>query len=75
MNSSPFITPWRTGTLYGLMAISTIAFTGQLLRLQVIEHEELTALAIENRQARINAPAQRGVIYDRNGIILAHNIP
>ncbi len=75
MNSSPFITPWRTGTLYGLMAISIIAFTGQLLRLQVIEHEELTALAIENRQARINAPAQRGVIYDRNGIILAHNIP
>ena len=75
MNSSPFITPWRTGTLYGLMAISIIAFTGQLLRLQVIEHEELTALAIENRQARINAPAQRGVIYDRNGTILAHNIP
>ncbi len=75
MNSSPFITPWRTGTLYGLMAISIITFTGQLLRLQVIEHEELTALAIENRQARINAPAQRGVIYDRNGTILAHNIP
>ncbi|MDP6770787.1 MAG: hypothetical protein QF704_08845, partial [Anaerolineales bacterium] len=75
MNSSPFITPWRTGTLYGLMAISIIAFTGQLLRLQVIEYEEFTALAVENRQARINAPAQRGVIYDRNGVILGHNIP
>ena len=75
MNSSPFVTPWRTGILYGLMAISIIAFSGQLLRLQVIEHEELSALAVENRQARINAPAQRGVIYDRNGIILAHNIP
>tara|TARA_B100000959_G_scaffold286374_1_gene364742 strand:- start:2412 stop:4400 length:1989 start_codon:yes stop_codon:yes gene_type:complete len=75
MNSSPFITPWRIGTLYGLMAISIIAFTGQLLRLQVIEHEEFTALAVENRQARINAPAQRGVIYDRNGVILGHNIP
>ncbi len=57
------------------MAISIIAFTGQLLRLQVIEHEEFTALAVENRQARINAPAQRGVIYDRNGVILGHNIP
>ena len=75
MNSSPLIRPWRIGTLYGLMAISIIAFTGQLLRLQVIEHEELTALAVENRQAQINAPAQRGVIYDRNGVILAHNIP
>ena len=75
MNSSPFITPWRIGTLYGLMAISIIAFTGQLLRLQVIKHEEFTALAVENRQARINAPAQRGVIYDRNGVILGHNIP
>jgi len=75
MNSSPLIRPWRIGTLYGLMAISIIAFTGQLLRLQVIEHEELTALAVENRQAQINAPAQRGVIYDRNGAILAHNIP
>ena len=75
MNSSPFVTPWRTGILYGLMAISIIAFSGQLLRLQVLEYEELSALAVENRQARINAPAQRGVIYDRNGIILAHNIP
>ena len=75
MNPSPFVTPWRVGTLYSLMAISIIAFTGQLLRLQVIQHEEFSALAIENRQARINAPAQRGVIYDRNGIILAHNIP
>ena len=75
MNPSPFVTPLRVGTLYSLMAISIIAFTGQLLRLQVIQHEEFSALAIENRQARINAPAQRGVIYDRNGIILAHNIP
>ena len=75
MNSSPFVTPWRTGILYGMMAVSIIAFSGQLLRLQVLEYEELSALAVENRQARINAPAQRGVIYDRNGIILAHNIP
>ena len=75
MNSSSFVTSWRTGTLYSLMIISIIAFIGQLIRLQVIEHEELTALASENRQARISAPAPRGVIYDRNGVILAHNVP
>ncbi len=75
MNSLPFVSPWRTGTLYALMAISIITVIGQLIRLQVVEHEELTALAVENRQARINSPAPRGVIYDRNGVILAHNIP
>ena len=53
MNSSPFITPWRIGTLYGLMAISIIAFTGQLLRLQVIEHEEfLKTIKLEEKIGR-----------------------
>ena len=75
MTKQRLIPLWRTGTIYSLMAIAIIAFSGQLIRLQVIEYEDLTALAIENRQAQISSPAPRGVIYDRNGIILAHNIP
>ena len=75
MTNQRLIPFWSTGTIYSLMAIAIIAFSGQLIRLQVIEYEDLTALAIENRQAQISSPAPRGVIYDRNGIILAHNIP
>ena len=75
MTKQRLIPLWRTGTIYSLMAIAIIAFSGQLIRLQVIEYEDLSALAIENRQSQISSPAPRGVIYDRNGIILAHNIP
>ncbi len=75
MNSPPFISPGRTGAFYALIVISMIAGVSQLVRLQVVEHVELSELAVENRQSRVNEPAPRGVIYDRNGVILAHNMP
>ncbi len=63
------------GTFYALIVVSMIAIVSQLVRLQVIEHVSLSELAIENRQSQVNEPAPRGVIYDRNGVILAHNLP
>ena len=51
-----------------------IVFTGRLFYLQIIQREEWVAKASENNTQLFNFPALRGIIYDRNGTILARNI-
>jgi penicillin-binding protein 2 len=51
-----------------------LVYAGRLFIYQVIEFDQWVALADENRTMQINIPAQRGIIYDRNGIVLARNI-
>lgn len=43
--------------------------------LQVVEHEHFNSLADKNSVDIGPLPPQRGLIYDRNGVILAENIP
>jgi len=52
-----------------------IIFLGRLFYLQIINSDEWIAKAQENNTQEFNLPALRGVIYDRNGTILAQNIP
>lgn len=66
--------PWRMWVLYGLMFLVFGFYAARLFSLQIIEGETYVARAEENRTARINIPTQRGIIYDRNGVILARNI-
>ncbi len=47
----------------------------RLFSLQVLQVEEWVARAEENRVETINMPATRGIIVDRNGIVLARNVP
>lgn len=46
----------------------------KLFNLQILEGADWIALAEENRISEISLPTLRGVIYDRNGIVLARNI-
>lgn len=46
---------------------------GRFVWLQSIQYERYHALAESNRIALVPAVPARGVIYDRNGIVLAHN--
>jgi penicillin-binding protein 2 len=41
--------------------------------LQVVRHENYSALAEDNRIALVPVPPQRGLIFDRNGLLLADN--
>lgn len=41
--------------------------------LQVVEYERYHSLAESNRISLIPAPPSRGALYDRNGLVLAHN--
>ncbi len=49
-------------------------FILQLLNYQILQGETYKALAEENRISDISLPTLRGIIYDRNGIVLARNV-
>lgn len=50
-------------------------FTARAAYFQILSGEEYRLLAEENRVLHKTLPSQRGIIYDRNGTILAQNIP
>jgi len=47
----------------------------RLVYLQVVAHEHFTTLSEDNRVKLQPIPPNRGLIYDRNGILLAENLP
>ena len=52
-----------------------LALLARLVQLQVVEHDSYATRAEENRtQTQLVAP-DRGLIYDRNGVLLADNLP
>ena len=57
-----------------LLCVFTV-FVLKLWQLQVVEGEEFSRLAKNNRIRTEKIPAQRGIIYDRNGVPLVKNIP
>lgn len=69
------LSPWRILFLLIVLAGVFAWYVFRLFNLQILQGAEWSALAEENRISEINLPAQRGIIYDRNGVILARNIP
>jgi cell division protein FtsI/penicillin-binding protein 2 len=59
----------------GVVGIIFTGFSARLIELQVVKHEEYTKLAAQKHSIRLTVPAHRGMILDRNGEILAANIP
>ncbi len=55
----------------GLMA----ALVLRMVYLQVISHDHFKTLSENNRVKVVPAPPTRGLVYDRNGVILAQNQP
>ncbi len=46
-----------------------------LVKLQIVDHTHFTTLSRDNRVKVEPLPPTRGLIYDRNGVILAQNLP
>lgn len=65
---------WRISSFLLVIALVFIVFSLRLINLQVARYDELFGQAEENRIREISLAPQRGVIYDRNGIILARNV-
>lgn len=66
---------WRFTAIYILLGIILIIYVIRLFSLQVINGDEYLAQAEENRLRNVSVPTERGNIYDRNGIVLAQNVP
>ena len=48
---------------------------GRLVQLQILDHTHFTTLSKDNRVRLEPLPPARGLIYDRNGVLLAQNQP
>jgi len=65
---------WRLTLVMGVAAAVLLYYMANLFNLQIVEGVNYVELADENRITEINIPTQRGVIYDRNGFVLARNV-
>src|SRR5215216_2892065 len=66
--------PWRVIIIYGLIVLMLGLIIYRLFSLQVLSTQTWIDQAVENYTTEISDPASRGIIYDRNGHILARNV-
>jgi penicillin-binding protein 2 len=59
--------------VYLIIILVFLYYAAQLFKYQIIEGETYVARAEDNRTTTVSIPTQRGIIYDRNGIVLARN--
>ncbi len=74
-NDGANIERWRLYTFGGVVVFIILVFVIRLFTLQILQNEEWLGQAEDNRTITISTPTRRGVIYDRNGLLLAKNIP
>ncbi len=69
------VRPGRSWFFLAAMVVLFVIFTLRLAQMQLIEGEYYFTIAESNRTQPVFVPASRGVIYDRNGVLLARNMP
>ncbi len=65
----------RLWLLRSAVFVLVLVMIGRLWQIQMVEGEDYRIRADRNRFREVDVPAPRGVIYDRNGQILARNRP
>ncbi|MBF8221287.1 penicillin-binding protein 2 [Halomonas sp. 328] len=66
---------WRSLLAAFLVVALTATLMGRLAYLQVVQHEVYITRSEKNRVRVEPLPPTRGLIYDRNGVLLAENRP
>ena len=66
---------WRYRIIYLLMGAVFLFYLGKLFDMQILNNASYKAQAEENRLKEISVQTTRGTIYDRNGYVLAQNVP
>ncbi len=64
---------WRVIFVFTVMVAVLLFYVYRLFNMQIVEGEVYAAQAEENRIKSISIPTQRGILYDRNGYVLARN--
>lgn len=65
---------WRAFVLYAVLALVVGLIVSRLIGLQVVGAQSWMDQAVDNYTNEISDPAARGIIYDRNGYVLARNV-
>jgi penicillin-binding protein 2 len=65
----------RATVARGMLALGFLALTFAFFRAQVLRNKEFLAQAEQNRFREVPLAAPRGIIYDRNGLVIAENLP
>ncbi len=78
MNGSSYtqnqVERWRILAFVLVLVLTFGLYAGRLFWLQIVQGTIYNLQANDNRTATVNEPAPRGVIYDRNGTVLARNL-
>jgi len=72
--NKPAFQAWRMFVLYILIGGVFVFFIFRLFSLQIVNGQIYLARADANRTDTISVPTQRGIIFDRNGFVLARNV-
>ena len=70
----PKFQSWRFLVFYAVMAVIFGFYAIRLFNLQIVRGAEFHARAEDNRTTTISVQTNRGIIYDRNGFVLARNV-
>lgn len=65
---------WRALIVYAILVLVVGLIISRLIGLQVVGAESWQVEAVDNYTNEISEPAARGIIYDRNGFVLARNV-
>ena len=60
---------------FALILLGLCALVGRYVFLQVLRHDEFATRSVNNSVKPRAIPPARGLIYDRNGVLLADNVP
>jgi penicillin-binding protein 2 len=66
---------WRALAGFVLIMLSLLALLSRFAYLQIVRHDEFVTRAQNNQVKPVAIPPARGLIYDRNGVVLADNVP
>ena len=66
---------FRAILAFGIVVVMFLVLLGRMYYLQVVQHDRYAAISEENRVQLQPVSPTRGLIYDRNGTLLADNRP
>jgi cell division protein FtsI/penicillin-binding protein 2 len=65
---------FRLAVLFVILCAFFLVTVLRLVYLQVLMHPKYSKIVDDQTRGRVTIPAQRGIIYDRNGTVVADNI-
>jgi penicillin-binding protein 2 len=73
-NQSQRLEGWRINVLYFLIIVIFGYFALRLFNIQILQSSTYLNQSEINRTKEISIPTERGIIQDRNGVVLARNV-